>query len=105
MAQSRMRRPESERFAFPKLRERFSEDPARFLDREFRDGGRALIEARIRGIDFIPVVRAWKAVERNARVGPGEPRRAVLELLDEREQTLEEIGERPENPGEDTREL
>jgi len=83
---------------FPSLREDLGEDPARFLDRPLfggdaqTSGEGVFIRARIRGIDEIAVVRAWTAIERRLERGP---REKVLDLLDEREAELDEIGERP----------
>lgn len=84
---------------FPGLREDLGEDPARFLDRPLfgsnpqTSGEGVFIRARIRGIDEIAVVRAWTAIERRLERGP---REKVLDLLDEREAELAEIGERPD---------
>jgi hypothetical protein len=79
-----------DRDKFPNVQEDIGEDPARYLDVE-RVEELQLARARIRGIDFIAVVRAWKAVERNLY-----PRPKVLEWLDEREAELKEIGDRDE---------
>lgn len=84
---------------FPSLRDDLGEDPARFLDRPLfgsnpqTSGEGVFIRARIRGIDEIAVLRAWRAIERRLERGP---REKVLGLLDERESELDEIGERPE---------
>lgn len=98
-----------DRQRFPHLKDDIGEDPARFLDRPIFDGGSGtsspglFIRARIRGIDRIAVVRAWLAVERRLDRGP---RDRIIELLEEREQRLEEIGERPDRLQErDGREL
>lgn len=109
-----------ERASFPGLKDDIGEDPARFLDHDLRrrpmgklidsvderghemqrlvpdedcSPSRDFVKARIDGIDRIEVVRAWKAVERRLDRGP---RDRIMQWLDEREQTLEEIGERPE---------
>lgn len=84
------------RETFASLRDQIGEDPARFLDhRIFGNpcGMGRLMHARIQGIDDLETIRAWRAVERNIDRGP---RDRVLEWLDEREQELEEIGERPD---------
>jgi len=86
----------TDRARFPDLRDHLGEDPARFLDQPLfgthSNPGR-LMRDRIRGIDEVEVVRAWRAVERNLDRGP---RDKVLEWLDEREDELEEIGDRPD---------
>lgn len=74
---------------FPSLRDQIGEDPARYLDRD----DLYIAKIRIRGIDFIEVVRAWKAVERRIDRGP---REEVMQLLEERESFLQEHGERDE---------
>jgi len=79
-----------DREEFPRVKEDLGEDPARYLDVE-RVEDLQLAWARIRGIDFIAAVRAWKAVERNLY-----PRPKVLEWLDEREEELKDIGDRDE---------
>jgi len=110
---------------FPRIVDEIGENPARWLDRDLItpgavrqdieraadrsiqdvrlipdqnvSSGITFVESRIRGIDTIEAVRAWKAVERALGRGPdGGPRDAVIELLDEREAELEEIGERPD---------
>lgn len=82
---------DDDRERFPALVESIGEDPARFLDKSGPEYDKnALIAARIRGIDSIEVLRAWRAVERRLHGG----RSAVVELLDEREAYLEEHGER-----------
>lgn len=81
---------------FPRVSDAIGEDPGRYLDRDL-EGARELIEARIRGIDFLETARAWIAVERNLGRDPeGGPRPEVLELLQEREAYLEEHGDRDE---------
>lgn len=71
-----------------------ADEAARFLDRDVdADDVRPLV----RGMDRIARVRAWRAVERALGRGVGGgPRSDVLDLLDDREATLEEIGERPD---------
>jgi hypothetical protein len=84
-----------DRATFPALRERLGEDPARWLDREIVDSGTSMVLDRIESIDDLEVIRAWKAVERNLGRGRGgDPRSGVMSALEEREQTLEEHGER-----------
>jgi len=93
---------------FPRLVADIGHNPARFLDWKIvgagsqDDGvanGRALLlKARVRGIERIDVVRAYKAVERNEDVGPTEePREGVIRLLDQREEFLQEYGEREDH--------
>jgi len=84
-----------DREKFPPLRSDIGEDPARFLDHELVTDAdmRKMTFARIRGIDTIATCRAWIAVERRLDRGP---REAIIERLQERIETLEEIGERPE---------
>lgn len=85
-----------------KLKEDIGENPARFLDHRLVERGEdhtdytlaRMVRDRITGIDRIEVVRAWKAVERRLDRGP---RDAVLQLLDQREQFLQEHGERPDD--------
>ncbi|WP_436924936.1 hypothetical protein [Halosimplex amylolyticum] len=93
--------------AFDNIEADIGHNPARYLDwdflaesygdRDIKSGRKLLLKARIRGIDRIEVVRAYKAVERAIGRGPaGGPREAVMRLLDQREQFLQEAGERPE---------
>ena len=81
-----------------RLQEDIGEDPGRFLDMDLfaRDAAGStghLLRARIRGIDRLDVLRAWIAAERRLDRGP---REKVIELLEEREAELQEIGERPD---------
>lgn len=87
------------------IERRRSDDPLadealRFLDRPVarEPAEDALgVAPLIRGIDRFDRLRAWDAIERRLGRGPGSGRRPVVaELLDEREATLDEIGERPE---------
>jgi hypothetical protein len=113
---------QSERHEFPAFREELGEDPARFLDRDLLakperpvydtdDRGRTvvrwrpdmasaagvLVRDRIRGIDDVDVLTAWRQVERRlARGEDGGPRDRVLKWLDEREAELRDLGERPD---------
>lgn len=85
-----------------RLKADIGENPARFLDHKIVEYGAdhtdhslaRMVRDRIQGIDRIEVVRAWKAVERRLDRGP---RDAVMELLNDREQFLQEHGERPDN--------
>jgi|GEM_PF-2868706 len=77
-------------------KQHIGEDPARYLDVD-RVSDLELARARIRGIDFLDVLRCWRAVETqlHERGVVSEHHRAkVMEWLDEREAELEEIGER-----------
>ena len=123
-------RPDSNARAFRKLKEELGENPARFLDRPLRSDGQlpAMIRDRIKGIDQLEILHAYRAVERKLRRGkdiqnlpdsvdpdeldfyehdiePG--RRRVLDALDARQQYLEEHGERnlPDLSAEERREL
>jgi hypothetical protein len=90
-----------DREEFPRIRDDLGEDPAKFLDRplvEYGEDhtdhtGRRMFEERVAGIDSIPVVRAWIAVERRIERGP---REAVIQVLEQRESYLEREGEREE---------
>ncbi len=74
------------------VREAIGEDPGRFLDRPLFDGDQhtsspgTFVRARIRGITRLDVVRAWIAVERQLDRGP---RQRVIEMLEDREATIE----------------
>lgn len=81
-----------------RLQDKIGEDPARYLDADLlmNSDRRELARARIRGIDRIEVVGAWKAAERKlADRDDRDPRSKVLEWLDERKAHLQEHGERP----------
>jgi len=84
-----------DREEFSRLRSDIGEDPTRFLDHELvtDQNLRELALARIRGIDEIATCRAWIAVERRLDRGS---REVIIERLQERIETLEEIGERPD---------
>jgi hypothetical protein len=116
----------TDRETFPDLRERFGEDPARYLDRDLmeRDGTRVTygtdhrgrttaniradedtsphgerVRQRIEGIRSLELLRAWRAVERRLGRGPsGEPRQKVLDWIDEREKELAEPNPRAVGP-------
>jgi len=91
--------PSRDRRTFPSLREDIGEDPARWLDWEIvsNEDRKRMLVGLIRGMDRLDRLRAWKAVERRLGRGrDGGPRRWVIDRLDEREATLEEIGERPD---------
>jgi hypothetical protein len=91
---------------FPELHEDIGEDPAEYLDRDLTqpfDGDGAnttpgdLLKARVRGIDSFQTLQAFVAVER--RLGYGDDdggREHVLDLLWERREELEALGERPD---------
>ena len=85
---------------FPAIEEAEGEDPARFLHLEISPdtphspgSNGQLIEARIRGIDSLSLLRAWRAVERQLHDGG---REAVLENLADREMELTEDESGPE---------
>lgn len=82
-----------DREQFPQLKDDVGEDPARFLDHDLVSSEwSAIVEFRIRGIDRLPVLRAWLAIERRLDRGP---RDYVIDLLEERERFLQEHGDRP----------
>jgi len=94
-----------DRETFPRVAEDIGEDPARYLDVD-RIEDLQLARARIRGIDFLGVLRAWRAVERNLSengVVSEHHRQQVMSWLDEREAVLEEVGERDERVDPDGR--
>jgi len=84
-----------------RLKDDIGENPARFLDHSVVEHGEGhtdhtlarMVLDRIGGIDRLEVVRAWKDVERRLDRGP---RDAVINLLDQREEVLQEHGERPD---------
>lgn len=82
--------PARDRDEFPSLVEQIGEDPARYLD---RDVSAKTLAPMIRGMDRIERIRAWKAVERAIDRGP---RPGIIDALEEREERLVEIGERPD---------
>jgi len=95
----------SDRLRCPKLVEQIGEDPARWLDRDLlADSQRAeIIRTLIDGMDSIQRVRAWKGVEKklanddandDARHPLDEPRAAIMQRLDQREEWLKLHGER-----------
>ncbi|WP_251342441.1 hypothetical protein [Haloplanus halophilus] len=88
-----------DRERFPGAVEDINEDPGRYLDVDRLDDLK-LAKARIRGIDYIAVLRCWGAVERqllHERDAVSEHHfEQVMEWLDEREVELEEIGDRDE---------
>lgn len=90
---------QSERPRFPDLAADIGEDPARFLHTDGEGSGKkALVLARISGIDRLAVLNAWLAIERRLTGG----RSAVVNALERRRSELEELGERSERcePGE-----
>ncbi len=78
-----------------KLKAEIGEDPERYLNRPI-DYDDQWPMARIKGIDYIEIVRAWKAIERKLGRDDGDPREQIMALLDEREEFLRENGERPD---------
>lgn len=102
----------SERMRCPNLVETIGEDPARWLDQDLlADSQRAeMVRTLIDGIDTLQRLRAWKAVEKklanddhndDARNPLDEPRAAIMQRLDQREQWLELNGERSDRVPED----
>lgn len=88
-----MKKPAAGSESYPwteNLKADIGEDPARYLAVD-RVDDLHLARARIRGIDFLATLRAWRAVERRLA-----DRDKVHEWLDERESELEEIGDRDE---------
>lgn len=83
------------RAQYPGLRDDIGEDPARFLDHDLHqdENMKRLALARIKGIDTIEKIEAWRAVERNL---DRETRDQIINELDQRRAILEEIGERPD---------
>lgn len=82
-----------DRERFPKLAEDIGEDPARILDRPLTDDPRenlTTITARIQGIDDPGTLSAYLAIERRLDRGP---RRSVIDLLEDRQQELDENNE------------
>jgi hypothetical protein len=90
-----------DRARYPDVRERIGEDPAQYLDKPLfetsYDGDCSVagwtIKVRIQSIDSFAVLGAWKGIERNLDRGP---RDRVMEMLNDRAQELEAIGERPD---------
>lgn len=85
---------------FPAIKEAEGEDPARFLhleispDADYSPGSNGqLIEARIRGIESLSLLRAWRAVERQLHDGG---RDRVLSDLDDREAELTSDADDPD---------
>jgi hypothetical protein len=67
-------------------------------DPDVKNGRKLLLKARIQGIDRISVCRAYAAVERDLGRGPnGGPREAVIRLLEQREEFLQQHGEREDH--------
>jgi len=91
--------PSRDHEEFPRAVEHINEDPGRYLDVD-RLGDLKLAKARIQGIDYIAVLRCWRAAETQllkVRNAVSEQHyRQVMEWLDEREAELEELGERDE---------
>ncbi|RDZ61418.1 hypothetical protein C5B90_19295 [Haloferax sp. Atlit-12N] len=79
-----------ERPCFPDLKADIGEDPARFLaeplEPDAGDGASGMLAlARIRGLETITKVRAFRAVERALHDGE---RQAIKDALDKREREL-----------------
>ena len=90
-----------------RLYEEIGEDPVELLDKPAvatdDEDNLAHARARIRGIAYLDVLRAWKAAERRHDRGP---REQVMGWLEEREAFLEEHGDRNERyTAEDPEEL
>lgn len=66
---------------YPEYRERFGEDPARFLFSEFDDLG-----PRIHALETVELVRAWLDVETNR----DEPRPEIVAALNKRQRELQD---------------
>lgn len=87
--------------SFPRITERIGENPARFLDRDLlastpegQSQSLLMVEARIRGIDFLDVCIAYLAVETQLERDDC-PRQGVLRRLEARKEWLKENGDRP----------
>lgn len=75
-----------------------ADEAARWLDREIigRSDRAAVVKTLIQSIDRLARVRAWRAVELNlADRDDRAPRAGIMRALQQREDQLEEIGERP----------
>jgi hypothetical protein len=109
----------SDRAEYPDRKQEIGEDPARWLDQDLLErtavqqevdptsefGEIRLVEdtdvstpgqlvlSRIRGIDSKLVIRHWLEVEHDLDRGP---RDTIVDALQERAETLKEIGERPD---------
>ncbi|ELZ84440.1 hypothetical protein C453_12876 [Haloferax elongans ATCC BAA-1513] len=75
---------------FPRIEEDEGEDPARFLaeplEADYGDGASGMLAlARIRGIESLSLLNAYRLVERELHGGE---RKTIKEALDEREQEL-----------------
>ncbi|WP_254271084.1 hypothetical protein [Haloarcula marina] len=96
-----------ERMRCPKLLEQVGEDPARWLDADLMGnaGRKQLVFSLINGIDSLERITVWRAVEKRlaneryadeARNPLDQPRAAIMQRLDQREETLRLQGERPD---------
>lgn len=115
--------PSRDRVRVPSIKEDLGEDPARWLDRDLTarptyanvttdDRGHTHVDVvpdsqvstdgemvidRIKSIDSLELIEAWRAVERLlADKHDRDVREPIINALDERKETLEEIGERPD---------
>lgn len=83
-----------------RIEARINEDPFRFLDRDLVDDSDAkqMVLGRIRGMDRLEVVHLWLAAERFlASRTNREPRKALVDHLENRLEWLQEHGERPDD--------
>ena len=88
-----------DRRRFDRLADDVGEDPARWLDWSLVDDAdrRRMALDRIASIDKYAVLAAFRAVERAlADQDDRDPRTRIMKAIDEREQTLDRIGERPD---------
>jgi len=96
---------DGERLRCPNLIEAIGEDPARWLDRPIvgHPNRETVVRTLIDGMDSLERVRAWKACELrlanpqeddNPRNPLDEPRGAIIQRLDQREEWLQLHGER-----------
>jgi hypothetical protein len=87
--------------ANPGLKADIGEDPERFLDRPISIDDQWPI-ARIKGIDSLRVCRIWQRIEQDPDRAAGEPRDQVMRLLEQREQFLQENGDRADRTAGET---
>jgi len=90
--------PTKERHEFPKLKAEHGEDPARFLQ-----AGRHLATARIRGIDDLELLEAYRAVAK--QILRGSTRDRILSALDDRHAELTGDDSSEDTPEPDPTEL
>jgi len=81
------------------MKDDIGENPARFLDQDIpvdADSPTSMFIARVRGIDRLEVVGAWLGAERRlAAEQDRQPRDHVINLPQQRRESLQENGERP----------